>query len=138
MSYDIYLHADPKVCSACGRSDDYGPDLPDPTYNLTPIFDLALTNEPLPNPEVGEAGVVLLRQATDRPRGLRVLSGRKAGETFKQLSAAVCAVSDPARTAEFRALEPDNGWGDLKGAREVLTRLRDAAEQYPHRVWEIH
>lgn len=47
MSYDIYLRSEP--CDKCGRGGEE-PELPNPTYNLTPIFDLALTGEPLPNP----------------------------------------------------------------------------------------
>ena len=75
MSYDIYLRKLPSPCPTCGHEAPApAPDLPDPTYNLTPIFDLALTGEPLPNSNVSEAAVVLLHQETDRPRGLRLLT----------------------------------------------------------------
>ncbi len=136
MSYDIYLDAPEDRCQACGR--EHGsPDLPGPTYNLTPIFDLALTGEPLPNPNVSEGHVVLLRAATDRPRGLRVLSGRLAEDTVTRLESALAALNDPARDGEFRALEPENGWGTLRDARSVIDRMLDAAREYPKYRWRI-
>lgn len=134
MSYDIYLRG--KECPACGHRAVCDADLPGPTYNLTPIFDLALTGEPYPNPDVGEAGVVLLGAQTDRPRGLRVLSGRKASDTVRMLKHALLRIAeDP---APFRKLEPENGWGDLKGAVSVLERLHEAAIENPDLFWEIH
>lgn len=137
MSYTIRLHADPVKCPTCGHEDE-GPDyLPDPTYNLTPIFDLALTGEPLPNPEVGEGAVVLLRASTDRPRGLRLLDGRRAGDTVDWMRKALAHLNDPAQADAFRALEPSNRWGTLKDARWVMERLIEAAENYPRHVWEI-
>ena len=123
MSYDIYLRAAVKRCPACGVVTPE-PELPDPTYNLTPIFDLALTWEDPPNYE-------------GRPNGLRVLSGRKAEETADQIALALHRLQDPANEAKFRALEPPNKWGDLEGAREVMARLLSAANEYPHHIWEI-
>jgi hypothetical protein len=135
MSYDIYLRS--KKCDTCGHEPD-GPEyLPNPTYNLTGIFDRALTGEPLPNPEVGEAAVVLFGKATDRPRGLRVLSGRKARDTAPWIAKALAHLKNPAEADAFRALEPENRWGTLKDAQWVMERLLEAAEQYPDHVWEI-
>jgi hypothetical protein len=134
MSYDIYLRATP--CPTCGHS--YEPDLPDPTYNLTPIFDRALTGEDLPNSEVSEFAVVILKEKTDRPRGLRVLSGRKAKDTKDWIAKAVAHLEDPAEESAFRALEPENKWGDLEGAREVMKALLEAAERFPEHVWEVY
>lgn len=135
MSYDIYLRRPP--CPTCGHL-DAGPDLPDPTYNLTEIFDLALTGEPFPNPDVGEGAVVLFRTKTDRPRGLRMLSGRVASDTLVMIENAIRRMDDPAWTARFIALEPENKWGDFPGARRVMQMLFDAAKKHPDHVWEIH
>lgn len=137
MSYDIYLRGDPETCPTCGRRASE-PDLPDPTYNLTPIFDRALTGENLPNPDVNEAMVVLFRKETDRPRGLRLLSGRKAKDTAEWLRKALARVSDPANAAMFRSLEPENKWGTLEDARYVFEKLIVAAEEYPEHKWEVH
>ena len=135
MSYDIYLNGVP--CDKCGQAPS-GPELPDPTYNLSPIFDLALTGEVFPNANVSEGAVVLLRAKTDRPRGLRVLGGRKASETEAMLLAAVDKMTNPSQAAAFKALEPENGWGDLDGAIEVMRKLLAAAREYPNHIWEIH
>lgn len=133
MSYDIFLRGIP--CDKCGQNKD-GPWMPSPTYNLSPIFDLALTGEPFPNADIAEAGVVLLGTKTDRPRGLRVLSGKKASDTTVMLSVALFRLAD--KPEDFKVLEPANGWGDLPGAIEVLEALLEAAKEYPDHVWEIH
>ena len=78
MSYDIYLRTKKPPCGECGRAFENSYISWIPTYNLTPIFDRALTGEELPNPDVSEAQVVLFKEKTDRPRGLRLLSGHKA------------------------------------------------------------
>lgn len=136
MSYSIYLTSE--KCASCGHERSYYGDLPDPTYNLTPIFDLALTGEGLPNADVTEASVVLFGKTTDRPRGLRVLDGRKAADTIEQLTAAIERMENPELSSAFRALEPANGWGTMAGALKVLHRLRDAAVDEPTMVWEVH
>ena len=134
MSYDVYLRA--PNCPTCGHK-PYEPDCPDPTYNLTPIFDLALTGEGLPNPEVSEASVVLLHKETDRPRGLRLLNGRKASETLAQLNHAIDRLSDETLRDKFVALEPPNKWGTLPDALYVMNKLRDLAAEYPNNFWEV-
>ena len=110
MSYDIYLRKLPSPCPTCGHEAPApAPDLPDPTYNLTPIFDLALTGEPLPNSNVSEA----------------------------QIRVALEKLNDPAHRSAFRALEPSNGWGTTKDAIYVMERLLTAAMSYPDSTWEI-
>lgn len=137
MSYDIYLKRQPSPCPTCGREGgdpevEWGP-----TYNLTPIFDLALTGEPMPNPDVNEARVVLFHEKTDRPRGLRVLSGRRAGDTIEALRKAVGHLHDAAKEDAFQALAPSNGWGTLQDARDVMCGLLKLAHENPDCVWEI-
>jgi len=105
---------------------------------LTEIFDLALTGEPLPNPQTNEFETVILGATTDRPRGLRILSGRKASDTVKMLENALGRLFDPEWHDRFVALEPPNKWGDLKGARTVVSRLLDAAREYPSLEWLVH
>jgi hypothetical protein len=140
MSYDIYLRSEPKPdCPTCKRpfNDMGGPDLPNPTYNLTPIFDLALTGEELPNRDISEAKVVLFKEPTDRPRGLRLLSGRKAADTITWIEKALGHLNDPEKQVAFKALEPSNGWGDLPGAIRVMEKLLQAAKDYPDHEWEV-
>ena len=135
MSYDVYLRG-PK-CAHCGVTPQE-PECPDPTYNLTPVFDLALTGEPLPNAEVSEGHVVILGARTDRPRGLRILSGRTAAETLPDLERAVLRLNDTAMTHEFCKLEPANRWGTLDDAQFVMQKLLDQARSYPTFTWEVH
>jgi hypothetical protein len=140
MSYDVYIRSK-HFCPHCGRDsqrpeDSYQGELPGPTYNLTPIFDLALTGEPLPSPGVTEASVVLFKVPTDRPRGLRVLSGRRVGDSVPMLEAALRRIEDAPEV--YKKLEPENGWGTLKDAVWVLTRMRDAAKGCnPDATWDI-
>jgi hypothetical protein len=140
MSYDIYIRSK-HFCPHCGRdstrdSDSYSGELPEPTYNLTPIFDLALTGEPFPNADVGEGAVVLFKAKTDRPRGLRVLSGRKVGDSIPMLDIALRRIADDPEP--FRKLEPANGWGTLKDAVWVFERMREAASKCnPEATWDI-
>ena len=35
----------------------------------------------------------------------------------------------------FRAMNPDNGWGDFDGLLHVLTRMHDASHEHPAAVW---
>ena len=135
MSYDVYFKG--AKCEKCGHDPERDMNLPGPTYNLTPIFDRALTNEDLPDPNLSEFAVVILKNKTQRPRGLRLLSGRTGADTLKQLENALVQLEDPAREAEFRALEPPNKWGTLESAIECVRKYRDAAREYPENVWDV-
>lgn len=136
MSYDIDLIPPVAQCDTCKRSYDRVSG-PNPTYNLAGIFDLALTGEPLPNPDVSEGAVVLLNAKTARPRGLRLLNKRLANATLAQIDSALLRLKSPSLKAEFRALEPKNGWGTIADAIEVLGMLRELAQEYPDHTWAI-
>lgn len=142
MSYSIYLETptQPTPCPACGHTPDSeeDPDCPNPTYNLTAIFDLALTGEGLPNPEVPEAEVVLLRKPTDRPRGLRLLNEKTGAESLPMIAAALTRLNDEALRPRFEALQPENGWGTIDGARSTLCSLNALAAEHPTRVWKVY
>lgn len=134
MSYDIKLLG--KACESCGKG---GEDwyVIDPTYNLTAIFDAALTGEDLPNPDVSEFQTVILREPTSRPRGLRLLNECRAEDTVEWLRKALGRLEDPEKQEAFKKLEPPNGWGTLPGAVEVVKELIAAALECPDRVWDI-
>lgn len=134
MSYDVYLRSE--KCPACGH---YGPepDKLDPTYNLTPIFHLALTGEEIPNGNITEFEAVVLRKEVDKPRGLRVLNGKTGKESAEMLSDALRRMRGEALHAKFIELEPDNGWGDLPGSIRVIERMLGYAMDYPNNVWFI-
>jgi hypothetical protein len=129
MSYDIDFG-----CPTCHS----GPERLNPTYNLTPLFDLALTGEPLPNPDTSEMAVVLFREKTDRPRGLRILSGRTGAESLVPLRKALGHLEDPAKRAAFDKLaEPNKGWGTHEDAVWVVRKMIEMAESSPTSVWNI-
>lgn len=114
-----------------------GEECMEPTYNLTPIFDLALTGGPLPNPELSEGDVVVMRKPTTRPRGLRLLSSKTGAEALPMLNEACKRIADPAMAEAFNNLAPANGWGDLDGAKKVLRSYRVLCEECPANVWEV-
>lgn len=139
MSYDVYLN-----CPTCKHNPIEGIN---PTYNLTPIFDFALTGEDCPNPDVAEGQSVVLkaktdrprglRAKTDRPRGLRVLNGRKAGDTLIMIDNALKRLRDPELRDKFDDMLPTNGWGSFDGAVSTFKEMRAMAEEYPNSIWEI-
>jgi hypothetical protein len=135
MSYTIHLHGKP--CDKCGLLPNEPDDLPDPIYNLTPIFDLALTGEPYPNGNVSEVEVALFRKETDRPRGLRLLHGKLASETSDMIARALDRMADPAMAPAFAGKELDNRWGGLTGAIKIMRRLLEAARDCPGLTWDI-
>jgi hypothetical protein len=136
MSYDIYLIT--RRCPTCGHSGQTFSNLPDPTYNLTEIFHLALQGEPMPNPGTSEMEVVILGKKTDSPRGLRLLDGVKAKHSIPFLEKAVERMEDPAWKDRFIALEPLNKWGDFPGATKVMKQLLEAAKECGEEFeWEV-
>ena len=135
MSYTIHLIPGPP-CSICGRSDDTIAG-PDPTHNLMEIFHLALTGEEMPNPEVSEYENKLLHVFVDSPRGLQFLNCMMASNTIAIIEAAIARMEDEGWQPRFKALEPENSWGDLAGALKVMKILLALAKESPLHVWEI-
>lgn len=132
MSYDIDLIKE--RCPTCGHEARVY-DLPNPTYNLTPIFHMALTGLPMPNEDISEGAVVLFKAETDSPRGLRVLNGVKATDSMQQINRALIAIEE--NPSLYRKMEPANRWGTLEDAVHVLAKMRQAAKDYPDYVWCI-
>lgn len=57
------------------------------------------------------------------------LSGKRAGEAAEVLWRAVHIMDrEPSR---FRAMNPENGWGDADGWREFLRRIAEACDAAP-------
>lgn len=142
MSYDVYLRT--RVCEYCGHAErwkgadgDGRPEPLNPTYNLTPIFDLAITGEPLPSPEISEMAVVLFREKTDRPRGLRLLNDMKAKDSVKTIQNALGRLTDPELKEKFLSLEPSNKWGTVPDAIWVINKMLEYCERWPELYWDI-
>ena len=42
--------------------------------------------------------------------------------------------ADPAK---FRAMNPDNGWGDFDRFRDILRNMADLSRRFPTGVWQV-
>lgn len=132
MSYTVHLNA--TKCESCGCMRPYPDSLPDPTYNLTPIFHFLLTGEKLEEPsELGD----FLSGSPCKLTGLRVLNGKKALDTIEVFGTALWRAAHPDNKALLLSLNPPNGWGDLEGAVECILKYMKAAMEYPHNFWDI-
>ena len=101
MSYDIELVIDtggarPAAVTECQS----------PTYNLGPMFSLALGGN--------------IRE---------VLHGRQAFDVIPLLDKATAAMRRA--PAKFKKLNPANGWGSYEGALESLCWLLEACKEHP-------
>jgi len=137
MSYNIELVGE--KCPHCGVTPAEPDDCPDPTYNLAGIFHLALTGRRMNDPDISIFGEVILKEKVSAPRGLCVLSGKRAEETVADLQLAIQRLQDPspASVTDFWLLEPDNGWGNVEDAIWVLDKLLWLASNYPKYTWKI-
>lgn len=124
MSYDLYM---------LNPASEQTTNTLNPTYNLSQIFDRALTGEDFPNPEVAEVGIVLLKTNTDRPRGLRILDGKTGAEAVPLLATALDRID--ANWGEFKKLEPDNGWGSVGSAVYTLRTMLEESVANPTCTW---
>ena len=106
MSYDIRLEID-----TGGESPASVTEWKSPTYNLGPMFSLAL----------GEA--------------IRSLDG-KTGEDCKPiLRRGIAFMQD--KPNECKKLEPENGWGSYEGAFETLVWLLEQCCNHPKAMVKI-
>jgi hypothetical protein len=59
--------------------------------------------------------------------------GKPASEVSELCGRILAAfATDPAK---FRKLNPDNGWGSFEGAREFITKIKDACDAAPKAVF---
>jgi len=93
-------------------------DLGNMTYNVGPMFSLALT---------GSAG----------GPGIGSLSGKTGAELIPVLEKAVAHISNPNNVDAYAALTPPNKWGSHGGARKKLEEILDGCRSYPKAVFEV-
>lgn len=55
----------------------------------------------------------------------------EASKAFPILQAAVAHMDDPANHETYEAMNPSNGWGKFKSAREYLRNFMFACRDYP-------
>ena len=117
MSYDIWLELE-------GMSNEEPGNI---TYNVDPMFALALGGAPAEG--VQNARELLI----DRKDGaLKRFIGKRAGEILATLDDMVIAME--AHPDVYRALNPENGWGNYEGALNYIRRFRDACAESPSAI----
>ena len=116
MSYDIWLES---------GAEDADMDCPgNYTYNVDPMFALALDGDA--EQGVQNGGEVVFHR---KDPALRRFVGERAGDCYVALCDAVEHMEDHPTT--YRALNPENGWGDYEGALTYLRDFRDACLRFP-------
>lgn len=108
MSYDFRIIevSDDVKCPTCGHERElFYYDLGSPTYNIGGIFRAATGGR--------------FKQGVPVP----------IREALTMWTDALLAMHDGAREAEFRAMEPENGWGTLEGARGAAGRVVRACSE---------
>lgn len=68
----------------------------------------------------------------DWATGLGGMTGEEAGDALDAVLAEFDR--DPDR---FRAMNPENGWGDFDSLRLVLATMRDYSRKFPSARWEV-
>ncbi len=109
MSYDIDLAID-----TGGRYMAVVADIGSPTYNLGPMFRMALA----------VSGISSMQGHT-KPS----LSGMLAADAIPVLANGLKDMRD--RRAEYEKLNPPNGWGRYENAVETFEKLLEACEAHP-------
>ena len=106
MSYDIHL-----VIDTGGEYAARVTECRSPTYNLGPMFALALGHP------------------------IRDLAGQLAKDVTPTLQAAIKSMK--AKPAKFKKLNPANGWGSYEGAVSSLEWLLEVCKEHPLATVEI-
>jgi hypothetical protein len=124
VSYDIWLEAD---LAGEKRARLDGDEPGNITYNVDPMFALALGGE---SGDGIQNGRELLLDRKDP--ALKRFIDRPAAEAIGPLTSAVASMEGNPDT--YRALNPENGWGDYEGALDYLRRFLAACEAHPNAV----
>lgn len=106
MSYDIRL-----VINTGGKYPASVTECKSPTYNLGPMFALALG------------------------KPIREIEGQTAADVIPLLEKATAAMKRA--PAKFKKLNPENGWGSYEGALESLCWLLEMCQEHPLAMVEV-
>jgi len=120
MSFDVYLEYPP--CATCGCDGHSGGSF-NLTHNVNTIVDRCLVAGGATKAKRDEAGYA--------ERSWGRLDGWTGAEALPIVTAAVVAAHDVARLEEFKALEPENGWGSLESVQRCLTELLEMCATHP-------
>lgn len=123
MSFDVWLER--PACTHCGRSAGTVFEF-NLTHNVNKIVDACLVAAGAPRAK--EAGAYYEDWSWGR------LSGWKADDAGPLLERALAEAQSSSREPEFRAMEPENGWGSLDNVRTWLLKLSIACRENPDAV----
>lgn len=121
MSYDVWLVREP--CPCCKRPYTGLGDF-NLTHNVNRIVDACLSAYGDIQAQSGD-GTTYEMHSWGR------LDGWTAKDAVPVLERALVEAKNPARLREFRAMEPDNGWGKLEDAQRTLSEFLDACRENP-------
>lgn len=68
--------------------------------------------------------------------GLRDFNGKPAREVAPQLWQGIIAMTDA--PDEYKAMNPENGWGSSEGALRYLVKFYDACVKYPESIVRVY
>lgn len=127
MSFDVYLEV--AACEHCGRDEtsEYSFNI---THNVNRIVDICLV--------AGGATKAKRKECGYAEWSWGRLDGWTAADVLPMVRRAREEMGSPARLAEFKALEPDNGWGTLVDTKRITDEFIAALEKYPRttvRTW---
>lgn len=121
MSYDVWLVKD--ACPCCKREfADLGSF--NLTHNVNRIVDACLS-------AYGDVQAKNTDGTTYEMHSWARLDGWTAGDAVPVLERALEEARNPARLREFRALEPDNGWGKVEDVRRVMADFLTTCREHP-------
>ncbi len=107
MSYDVYLEID-----TGGIEPATVAEVGNYTSNVSPMWSKALP-----------------------PDGIAGLHGKLAGQVAESVEAAIQAMS--ADWDAYAAMNPENGWGDVRGAHDYLVKLAAACLAHPRATIKV-
>jgi hypothetical protein len=110
MGYDCDMRID-----TGGKSLACVEDIGGMTYNVTPMFRLAIGGD-----------------------GLYELEGKTGAEIVARLETAVAHIRAPENRAAYEALNPPNRWGSHEGATEYLAKILAACRAHPKAIFYIY
>ena len=121
MSFDVYIEE--RGCEHCGRKGDEAFSF-NYTHNTNSIVEACFAA--LPDPPVGKSP-----DSGYQERSWGRLNGWSTDDALPLVRAAMEVAMSSEREKEFKAMEPDNGWGSLDGVRSCFRKLSDALAVHP-------
>ena len=69
---------------------------------------------------------------------LRDIHGKTGLEIRSDIVRAIDNIQNPDTRHEYRAMNPENGWGTVKGAQEYLQKILEACDKHPKATFSVY